>query len=217
MMRRTLVGLAMVSVVGGVVSTASPSRANLINAGSFVTDTISRLNWLDLPATEGQTYDAVIGGYGGYLAAGWRYATSNEVSELFSHAGGLGPFDNQSFSETKYAAPSALLGSLLGFTHPINQTGTGFGWGLIADSNTSGQHLSAIFQTFGTTGYMVAPFVALDDQTLFAPALDTIRLDIGSFLVSGVPEMSTWAMVIIGFGGVGLRMRRRRSGVPLIA
>ena len=36
-------------------------------------------------------------------------------------------------------------------------------------------------------------------------------------VTSGVPELSTWAMMIIGFGGVGLQMRRRQGSVPLTA
>ena len=32
-----------------------------------------------------------------------------------------------------------------------------------------------------------------------------------NLITSGVPELSTWAMMIIGFGGVGLQMRRRNS------
>jgi hypothetical protein len=34
--------------------------------------------------------------------------------------------------------------------------------------------------------------------------------------VPGVPELGTWAMMIIGFGGVGLRLRRRRGTVALL-
>jgi hypothetical protein len=36
-------------------------------------------------------------------------------------------------------------------------------------------------------------------------------------VTSGVPELSTWAMMIIGFGGVGLQMRRRDRAVALSA
>jgi len=32
--------------------------------------------------------------------------------------------------------------------------------------------------------------------------------------VAGVPELGTWAMMIVGFGGVGLRMRRRATAIP---
>jgi hypothetical protein len=45
---------------------------------------------------------------------------------------------------------------------------------------------------------------------------------VGNFAVSlsavpGVPELGTWAMMIIGFGGVGLQLRRRRGTVALTA
>ncbi len=38
-----------------------------------------------------------------------------------------------------------------------------------------------------------------------------------TFTTSGVPELSTWAMMIIGFGGVGLQMRRRERNVAMTA
>jgi len=37
------------------------------------------------------------------------------------------------------------------------------------------------------------------------------RWGLRSFSVSAVPESATWAMMIIGFGGVGVAMRRRRK------
>jgi len=40
-----------------------------------------------------------------------------------------------------------------------------------------------------------------DLSALFAPGT----------IAAGVPELSSWAMMIIGFGGVGLQMRRRRK------
>ena len=42
------------------------------------------------------------------------------------------------------------------------------------------------------------------------PKGDKAAYDV-NLITSGVPELSTWAMMIIGFGGVGLQMRRRNS------
>ena len=36
-----------------------------------------------------------------------------------------------------------------------------------------------------------------------------------SFLQSSVPEPATWAMMLVGFGGIGMAMRRRRSSMTL--
>ena len=37
--------------------------------------------------------------------------------------------------------------------------------------------------------------------------LDAVSLDI----VQGVPEPTTWAMMLLGFGGIGMAVRRRRE------
>ncbi len=38
-----------------------------------------------------------------------------------------------------------------------------------------------------------------------------------NFLAGGVPELSTWAMMIIGFGGVALQIRRRTGAIATTA
>lgn len=37
-----------------------------------------------------------------------------------------------------------------------------------------------------------------------------------AFLASGVPEPASWAMLLIGFGGIGVVMRRRRASTALV-
>ena len=45
-----------------------------------------------------------------------------------------------------------------------------------------------------------------------------VGTDLGTFaLASAVPEPSTWAMMIIGFCGVGFMAYRRKQAAPLIA
>jgi hypothetical protein len=36
-----------------------------------------------------------------------------------------------------------------------------------------------------------------------------------SFYTAAVPEPATWAMMLLGFGGIGFAMRRRRTGMAL--
>lgn len=54
---------------------------------------------------------------------------------------------------------------------------------------------------------LIAAHPSLDPQTF-----DNITIDNLSFGISAVPELSTWAMMILGFAGTGFMAYRRRSG-----
>lgn len=41
--------------------------------------------------------------------------------------------------------------------------------------------------------------------------LKQVRIDLAGQFNSGVPEPATWAMMLLGFGGIGVAMRRRRK------
>jgi PEP-CTERM motif len=42
----------------------------------------------------------------------------------------------------------------------------------------------------------------------------TLSDGFGNGIAGGVPEPSTWAMMLLGFGGVGFMAYRRKSGQP---
>ena len=42
----------------------------------------------------------------------------------------------------------------------------------------------------------------------------TLRID---YTTGAVPEPATWAMMLLGFGGIGFAMRRRRQALPQLA
>jgi hypothetical protein len=62
--------------------------------------------------------------------------------------------------------------------------------------------------------------IALQSTRLFAPAstvraqyFDNVSLDV----TAAVPEPSTWAMMVLGFAGVGLVTYRRKSKPAMMA
>ena len=71
-----------------------------------------------------------------------------------------------------------------------------------------------IFDLF--TGLVILEFVKLIDYVpMFSPPgeitiLKQVRIIPGADVV---PEPSTWAMMLLGFGAVGYTMRRRRKGI----
>lgn len=64
--------------------------------------------------------------------------------------------------------------------------------------------------TVATTGPIKLSFVSADPSGPYGPV-------IGGVEISAVPEPSTWAMMILGFLGVGLVAYRRKSGPALRA
>ncbi|MBN8986941.1 MAG: NF038129 family PEP-CTERM protein [Rhizobiales bacterium] len=109
------------------------------------------------------------------------------------------------------------LGNFLkfSFTPTNNFTGvqpTGFS-GLFVDPNTN-------FQLFPTTDPSGA-------DVLFLLTIDGItpggHLDVYSAvgnevtIAVAVPELSTWAMIIVGFGGIGFAALRRKSSLAMVA
>jgi hypothetical protein len=63
------------------------ANATLIDNGSTTVDTATNLEWLDVTATLGESYNSVIGGFGGYIADGYSVATTSQLCVLFGALG----------------------------------------------------------------------------------------------------------------------------------
>lgn len=72
-----------------------------------------------------------------------------------------------------------------------------------AQSNVS----SAEFAT------MLADLRGIQIWADWTPSTETDRLDNVSMAARGVPEPTTWALIILGFGAAGASLRRRRAAV----
>ena len=68
-------------------SISMSANATIVDLGNTTLDTQTNLEWLDLTATIGKSYNEVIGGFGNYIADGYRYANTTEVTTLFTNAG----------------------------------------------------------------------------------------------------------------------------------
>eukprot|EP01041_Mallomonas_annulata_P019365 gene19365-38671_t len=139
-------------------------------------------------------------------------ATNDVFVELDSHNGGSGQ-NNTTMSRT-IAAPGQYLLEFLYSPRP----------GVAANSNgilvsLNGAALAPVFtqQGGGNTIWSTKTiqFTALSaNSTLsFAGAgiSDTLGGYVDNIRLTAVPEPATWAMMILGFGGVGAALRRRRA------
>ncbi|MGK0471544.1 MAG: hypothetical protein ACJAR0_002024 [Candidatus Azotimanducaceae bacterium] len=137
--RRAPVGLLLVILCHlSSVAHATPIAVDLDNNGDalLTVDGVTNLQWLDVTATQGLSYDQVEAGFGdsSKIQHGFRYATRQEF-EMFSANVGLSFTNGGNFTQNK--VPASVIVNLLGYTeealHP--QGSTFFSWGHIDNDN----------------------------------------------------------------------------------
>lgn len=177
--------------------------------GWLTVDTATGLKWLDVSLTAGQTFDEVRTGV--WYSSGFRYATKDELRSLFANAGT--PDDGFDTSVT-YPSETLRLAQLLGPTlvAPGRVTVSGFiGTDFSGQDITLGNH--PIGQVF------VAQLGKVDYLTTYGeahftgghPSSNQADATYGSFLVSSVPEPSTYAILLLGLAGVVMCTRKPQA------
>jgi hypothetical protein len=127
-------------------------------------------------------------------------------------------------SETPTAGSLISANILITFAGPVTAFSLNFG---TFDGNDVTFSLSnGDLITTGSTGgsFAVPGFLGVTDLTPFTTvlvtstdeALNLNNVDFGS-AVSAIPEVSTWAMMLLGFAGVGFLAYRRKNNVALAA
>lgn len=96
--------LVQLLAILAVFASGTPGTAALVSVDLnapdddlLTRDTVSNLEWLDLPVTAGLTYNEVISGVGGYTGLGFRHATASEVDAVLMQFG-LQPNSDGSFN-----------------------------------------------------------------------------------------------------------------------
>jgi len=128
-----------------------------------------------------------------------------------------------STSGFSYAGPGAY--SAPGIVVPSDTTKFNYAilcQSLCAGGNPSGQISQLVFDVFGTNlslqsiidtnNFNNIPIYFAADVS-YQGGASAQTGNIGAVLASGVPEPSTWALFILGFGAIGLMMRSRRQTV----
>lgn len=199
-------GFLFVAILGLSPAFASTFSA-LEDRGNTTYDPNTGLEWLDLGLTAGQSYQSIQNGWNGYATSeGFRFATRNEILQLFMHAGATAVNSGWNPSDTE--AASHLL-SLVGTT--LSLTGLDRSW-MFYDASTepalpTSSHVpSAVFGVWRAPGGDQGNFLA---PGIF-PLQDYSSGEMASALVRVVPEPSTWMLCITALGVSLFVVRRRR-------
>jgi hypothetical protein len=133
------------------------------------------------------------------------FATNNHYAASVSYTSPQG--ETYSFLSAT-ATLNGYAGWLGAYAFADYQNFLGFG---IPDPSINGDVKASFdldhFQFFGEPGVYFAPL----GQTLSFDHLSYRYIEMQSPLLSSIPEPSTWAMLLLGFAGLGFMARRRRN------
>ncbi|MBA2467499.1 MAG: PEP-CTERM sorting domain-containing protein [Sphingomonas sp.] len=182
--------------VGAAAMLASmPAAAQIVvgaNAGTFETfiDTSTNTQWLQLDNFFNQSIDNMMTAAS---AEGFILATRGDVAALL----GTLPLDATGTNWDLYAA---IMGSapnrdlIWGAYQPVQQ-GQNYGWAY----------------SFRNDGSWIFADNAINGSSIANQGGAAADLNLWAFrATSGVPEPGTWALLILGFGAIGVSMRRAR-------
>ena len=168
-------------------------------ADSSVTcDTATGLEWLDLTQSTGYSVNAVLGGAGGFLDAGWMVADLAAVELLFLDAGWDGVDDTLNIGNPGRVALVDILLSLLGETGGTSVQSFGEGWALTGITGT----VSRPFFSIGDFGSGLGRIACLSAGFAALPSDGTIN-----FANCGMPANAA-------FGVIGTYLYREGSVSP---
>ncbi len=229
-LRSAAIGLTALAACAAIPASAEVVSVDLAASGDgLVTrDTVNKRDWLDLTRTRGLSINAARAATRpGGAYAGFRIARLNELVDFYAQAVGPVPISPNGntpifdFSAAERAAQQRfvnLIGVTFSFDFDSVVPGAGVrndAIGLLRTSAGTGDPAlvaGGLFYYFENGSN--ASYSWFNDG--YAGSQDYSDSSTGVYLVrgiGGVPEPSTWAMLIGGFGliGVGLRRQKRRS------
>lgn len=222
--------LAALGATLALAAVSPAMAANLITNGGFE-------NQSDAPATPTGSYTSN-SPTNWTTDSGWNSSLYNQVvgaTYVYPHSGS---YAVRFFGSSPYGSPATLsqmFTDVIGgsytvafFTYNNNYAGvTGSrpqnyltaaagGQSISVPDNVRGGFVSAgcydcwVQETFSFigTGSDTLSIAANTDKGYWY--LDDVSVTGGAISVAAVPEPSTWAMMLVGFGGIGFSMRRRR-------
>jgi hypothetical protein len=168
----------------------------------LILDTNTGLGWLKLTATAGQSVNSVLGGFGGFQAAGLQYATSAQVQTLFADAGGFLYGDGAPGEWQPANDFIALFGATQSYPNNTDEWAEGL-YGV----NEPGAGLAYVANVERTTTFSQGGYFELPVATVDFNATSQDAIPLGSYLVMAVPEPGAGTLASLGVLAITLARR----------
>jgi choice-of-anchor C domain-containing protein len=197
-----------------VLGLASGANAQSVSNGSFETATVDPgSTFIELYAVDNSILDwTVDSGSIDYIGGYWPAEDGSRSVDLSGNSIGSisqlisGTELGKEYTVTFWASKNPDGGDALR-TGTVSFGGTALPF-FYSDSNTLADMMWEEYSyNFVATGTSATLSFAADASggCCYGPALDNVSL------AAAVPEPSTWAMMLVGFGAIGFGMRRRKS------
>lgn len=167
-------------------------------------DTLTGLEWLDVTATQGQSVDAVLAGFGDYTGSyGFRHATRDEMETLWSNFGLIVQY---SASDQVQRDLAANFVATLGETQANNRHTITYGF---YDLQLNGNwRVSQVHAGINSAD-------AYTNYSVTAQPTDTSLAGVGHYLVrestASVSVPGTGVILLGGMGLLGITQRRKQG------
>ena len=191
--------LAAIIATVCLVSTTPTLAANLVNNGSFETGDLSGWNNFGNPDFIGVVCDPGIAADGICFAFGGPIGSTGGFDQTVGTVAG-GSYKVE-FSLSPSGSPTSSFEALFGGVSLLSLTAP--------PSNVPLEAYTRYSFDVTATGASALAFVFRDDQGFLR--LDSVSV---TEIESAVPEPSTWAMMLLGFGAMGAVVRARRRLSP---
>ncbi len=193
--------VSRLAFVMALLCSVTQAQAALIDNGTYITDTNSGLDWLEMSFTKGRSYNQVVTDTDGGIFDEWSIATELEVFTMFSSLMGFNT-TNDAFGGPSYSSTSSTFNQLENLFGQTRHSGNGF-WAHFLDDG-SGNTSGVVFSTNGVIFYSPNGFSSPSSQ----------YPSIGTFLVrpSGqqAPAVSApSALLLMGLSLAFFAARRR--------
>jgi len=204
----------MRKLVLGILGATALTSASAASAVEFVGSTTGCLQVVPGPACTLGT-SSNIGGSTGlvYTSGGFDQFTAADTG--YAAIGGTDTLGTFTLGANPMNYTNDLFKLLVTFTAPAGVSGGGtFNANLIG--SVTGANNGGVTITFTNPTQIFHSSIGdftLGVNNVSISGTSGTPVPITGYLLAAVPEPATWAMMLVGFGGIGLAMRRRRRPV----
>lgn len=204
--------------VEAIAMTAAPAQAILVDNGSTTIDTVAGLEWLDVTETQGQSFNSIVGGFGGFAGQGYVHATRSQLCGLMAALGdplsncfignGANDVTFDVLAPSTVSTLSTLLGGSTLIQTPLDATVGYFASDFPASGDIGLACLNIGSSACGTAGPTLFSFETNQNGSFSHDSSDP---RFGNFLVRDVVVPEPGTLAIFGLELIGLGVARRKA------